>query len=86
MKFFNIHIFLFILGILLLISSIFGYLDFAYSFYSPEFQIKEYVRENISPDWRIPKEVPCWTYVNHFERRNFEMRGLLEALGFKVKH
>ena len=25
------------------------------------------------------------TYVNHFERRNFEMRGLLEALGFKVK-
>ena len=25
------------------------------------------------------------TYVKHFERRNFEMRGLLEAIGFKVK-
>lgn len=25
------------------------------------------------------------TYVKHFERRNFEMRGLLEELGFKVK-
>jgi len=25
------------------------------------------------------------TYVSHFERRNFEMRGLLEELGFKVK-
>jgi len=23
------------------------------------------------------------TYVHHFERRNFEMRGLLEAIGFK---
>ncbi len=25
------------------------------------------------------------TYVHHFERRNFEMRGLLEELGFKTK-
>ena len=25
------------------------------------------------------------TYVDHFERRNFEMRGLLEETGFKVK-
>jgi hypothetical protein len=25
------------------------------------------------------------TYVKHFERRNFEMRGLLEEIGFKVK-
>ena len=25
------------------------------------------------------------TYVHHFERRNFEMRGLLKELGFKVK-
>lgn len=25
------------------------------------------------------------TYVKHFERRNFEMRSLLETLGFKVK-
>lgn len=25
------------------------------------------------------------TYVGHFERRNFEMRGLLEELGFKTK-
>lgn len=25
------------------------------------------------------------TYVSHFERRNFEMRGLLEELGFKEK-
>lgn len=25
------------------------------------------------------------TYVDHFERRNFEMRGLLEEIGFKTK-
>lgn len=25
------------------------------------------------------------TYVHHFERRNFEMRGLLEELGFKTE-
>lgn len=25
------------------------------------------------------------TYVHWFERRNFEMRGLLEAIGFKTK-
>ncbi|MCK5161662.1 MAG: hypothetical protein KAQ99_08830 [Candidatus Aureabacteria bacterium] len=25
------------------------------------------------------------TYVHHFERRNFEMKGLLEELGFKIK-
>ncbi len=25
------------------------------------------------------------TYVKHFERRNFEMRGLLKEIGFKME-
>jgi len=40
---------------------------------------KEYMKANAHNHGKLR------TYVHHFERRNFEMRGLLEDLGFKVK-
>ena len=40
---------------------------------------KEYMRANAHNHGKLR------TYVHHFERRNFEMRELLEMIGFKVK-
>lgn len=40
---------------------------------------KEYMKLNAHNHGKLR------TYVGHFERRNFEMRDLLEEIGFKVK-
>jgi len=39
---------------------------------------KEYIKANKHNHGKLR------TYVDHFERRNFEMRGLLKEIGFKV--
>lgn len=40
---------------------------------------REYMKANKHNHGRLR------TYVDHFERRNYEMRGLLQEIGFKVK-
>jgi len=55
-----------------------GYVWIPVEFFLTSKGAKEYIKCNSHNHGKLR------TYVNHFERRNFEMRGLLEELGFKI--
>lgn len=55
-----------------------GYLWIDVEFFLTIKGAEEYIKANAHNHGKLR------TYVKHFERRNFEMRNLLEELGFKV--
>ena len=56
-----------------------GYIWHPVEFFLTVKGAKEYMKANAHNHGKLR------TYVGHFERRNFEMRGLLEEIDFRVK-